>query len=91
METLLQSHLEHKGKNEKAAADKVPNASNPAKESTQELSSRQKRRLAQRENKKAPLKDVNLKPSAEAAKQRQDGKDTKGNNKGEDKKGAALH
>jgi len=70
METFLQSHGEHKGKNDKAAADQVPNASHPAKESAQELSSRQKRRVAQREKQKEPSKEVNLKPSAEAAKQK---------------------
>ena len=70
METLLQSHLEHRDRNEKAAADQVSNASHPAKESAQELSSRQKRRLAQREKQKEPSKEVTLKPSAEAAKQK---------------------
>jgi len=86
METLPQSHLEHKGKNDKAAADQVPNASHSANESAQELSSRQKRRLAQREKKKEPSKEVSLKPSAEAAKQK-GGKNTKGIGKGKDKKG----
>ena len=87
MEVLLQSHGEQKGKYSKEAADQVPSSGRPANESAEDLSDRQKRRLAQREKKKrvAP-KAVDLKPAAEAAKNK-GGRDAKGSGKGKDKKG----